>query len=286
MSAAREADAPDWLAELQAGFARSMRTPRILREDGYDYHSAGYDLAVRAAMVDGPVLDGLQRLQVYNQQYWFRLLTVLQGELPLTRRRMGLARFNALAMAYLDAHPSRHPGLEHLIDRLGDYLAARSDVGPALREAAELDVYHARAFDAAEHREFDGSEIPPEAVPRLLQSPLRLQSAWYLYRETHDNVAARRRAVAEREDETPLPAQAVPPRHWVIHRDAAGQVREEPLTPVQAALLARITAGEPLAAACDALATEVGAEGQAALEAGIGGWFRRWTALGWFRAPG
>src|SRR5258708_7155712 len=52
-------------------------------------------------------LTSFERLEIYNRQYWFRLIDVLYEEFPGLRAVVGEPGFNALVRAYLEKYPSR-----------------------------------------------------------------------------------------------------------------------------------------------------------------------------------
>jgi len=266
---------------MQRAFAHSMRIRLAIRDDGYDFRPDRYDPDLVADMLPNHLFDGSRRLAIYNQQYWFRLLDVMQREYPLLRHLLGLVEFNRMATDYLEAFPSRDPSLNHLTDRLGDFLALDHRWNRRMwRQAQALEYAHVRAFDAAEHRDWratDADGFDPEA---RVDRPLRFQGSWFLLREDWDLVACRRRAAEDVVDEA-----IVEPRprvgYWAVYRGPRG-VAEEELEPVAHAFLARLAAGEPLSAAVEAVAE--GADEDALIDLGsrCRAWFRRWTSLGWF----
>src|SRR5690606_32900310 len=56
-------------------------------------------------------MSGLERLEVYNRQYWFRLVTIMQEEYPCALHLIGLDAFNGWVVRYLDANPPASPYL-------------------------------------------------------------------------------------------------------------------------------------------------------------------------------
>jgi hypothetical protein len=270
-------DAQRRLRDLQHAFARSARTPLNIDEDGHSLREEFYDPLVLDAVLEVPGRRAADRIGVYNQQYWFRLLTVMQEEHPLLRRILGLVEFNRLAAAYLDRYPSRHPSLNRISDFLGDFLEAEAPL--LLQQAGRLDYLHIRAFDAGQHPIFDTQTCSPEAAEDLLAQPILFQPSWRLFREDWNLVAARRQAVADREDNiiTPVPGTA----HWAIFRGLHG-VEQESLNIVQYRLLTMLTDGASLASACNAITNDISADEASNLQRSIGGWFHHWAKLGWF----
>ena len=63
-------------------------------------------------------LTSLERIEIYNKQYWFRLIDCLYDDYPGLLGVLGKRRFNAMGRAYLEAHPSRSYTLRNLGSRL------------------------------------------------------------------------------------------------------------------------------------------------------------------------
>ncbi len=65
-----------------------------------------------------PTLKSFERIQIYNQQYWWRLLNTLQETFPLLTRLFGYHDFNqTLGFPYLSKYPPHHWSLNFLSDR-------------------------------------------------------------------------------------------------------------------------------------------------------------------------
>jgi hypothetical protein len=279
-----EPQAPADLASLQQAFSAAMRTPLIIAKEGFAWQSEDWDPDLVQDMADGPLLEGEDRLAIYNQQYWFRLLTTMQNEFPLVRRRMGTIPFNQAVTRYLDRYPSENANLNHLGDRFIGWLI-ESGQSAALVEAATLDDHHRRVFLAAEETVLDGRSLSPEELAALSEKPLPFSPAWRLFKEEHSQVEDRIRAVRESDDD-----RVIVPRAgegwWVIYRPAGSGVQCEDLGPAQYRLLELLAHEQrPLGPACEILAAELSPEALQRLGPALSGWFKHWTELGWFVRP-
>ncbi len=67
-------------------------------------------------------LTSLERLEIYNKQYWFRLLDCLYDDYPGLRAILGQSRFRRLSIAYLEKYPSDSFTLRNLGSRLEKFL--------------------------------------------------------------------------------------------------------------------------------------------------------------------
>src|SRR5438045_102031 len=59
-------------------------------------------------------LTSFERLQLYNRQYWFRLVDCLYDDYPGLKGVLGQRKFSRLTRECLDAHPSRSFTLRNL----------------------------------------------------------------------------------------------------------------------------------------------------------------------------
>lgn len=239
-------------------------------------------------------LSSFERLEIYNRQYWFRVLGSLAEDFPALRAVVGEARFQALSIAYLTANPSRSFTLRNLGSKLTVWLAANPQFC-GRRQRLALDVARiewagVEAFDNAESLPLTLEQIATlDAGSRLAVQPyLQLIALEYaaddLVLALHDGERreASEAGVKHQED---YAAQAKPPRPrlrptWLaIHRmDLAVYYRrirrEEFLT------LESIRDGLPLA---DAM--EAGFRGSQSPVARrpelVREWFADWAELGW-----
>jgi hypothetical protein len=97
-------------------------------------------------------MSGLERLEVYNRQYWFRLITIFQEEYPCALHVIGLDTFNSWVIRYLDAHPPASPYLAEMDLGFPAFLRKR------YRGLNRAQALEAAAYDKAFSRAFDGSD--------------------------------------------------------------------------------------------------------------------------------
>ena len=84
-------------------------------------------------------LTAFERLEIYNRQYWYRVLGALAEDFPALRALVGERRFEALSIAYLAEHPSRSFTLRNLGSKLPEWLAAHPEhTGRRHRLAVDL----------------------------------------------------------------------------------------------------------------------------------------------------
>ena len=83
--------------------------PLTAGEDMRTRTSDGRPMTAVAASFIAPnsQLTPFERLEIYNRQYWYRVLDALAEDFPVLRAVVGGRAFEQLSIAYLTAHPSR-----------------------------------------------------------------------------------------------------------------------------------------------------------------------------------
>ena len=107
------------------------------------------------------------RLGVYYTAYRLRLVATLAVDYAILKAFVGESRFQEIALAYVQAHPSTFRNLRWYGGEMADFLRgdARFSDEPLLAQLAEFEWAHGLAFDAtdAPHLSFDElAAVPPE----------------------------------------------------------------------------------------------------------------------------
>jgi len=238
-------------------------------------------------------LTSFERLEIYNRQYWFRVLDCLYEDYPGLRAVLGDRRFHAMARAYLDRHPSVSFTLRNLGSRLEEFLRGE----PQWTEPhVELAVDMARV-EWAQVVAFDGEARPAVKLGQLAnRAPaeifLRLQPYISLLDLSHPVDATVVRILREDDGlrgeasnamENPAPrrrrSQAwriMPERVWLAVHRVESFVYFKRLEEGPFRVLWAVADGASLEAAC-AVAESVGMSAED-LQAS----FATWASLGWF----
>jgi hypothetical protein len=241
-------------------------------------------------------LTAAERLSIYANAYYARLLECLGAYYPVLQRALGEEVFESFAFEYLQHYPSQ----SYTLDRLGANFArfleeTRPDreEGGAPGEAgwpdflidlAVLEWNITRVFDGP------GVEFQPLLTPETLQAfPAErfgaarlvavpcLRLLRFRFPVNAYYTAARRAGEGE---EVPFPEPAT--EHVALtRRDFV--VRRYALTAPQYALLERLLAGATVGEAI-AAAAEVSDLDDDALAAELQAWFKLWAAEGFFQA--
>ena len=288
------------LAELQREMAAAVMQPLTADEDMQPVLPDGRDMHTVAASFIAPnsKLNSFERLEIYNRQYWYRVLGALAEDFPALRAVVGARAFEALSIAYLTAHPSRSFTLRNLGSKLADWLGANPQF-TGRRHRLAIDVVRIEwafieAFDNAEYAPLTIEQIATlDAGSRLaLQPHLVLLALDYpaddlvLGLHKRDKRQTSEAGVSHDDgDEAPVKLSRLHRRPtWVAAHRVDNSVyylrlkREEFLT------LSAIRQGLSFA---DALETGfIGSRIPQSQRAGfIQKWFGSWAELGWICAP-
>jgi hypothetical protein len=68
------------------------------------------------------LLTSFERLEIYNRQYWFRLIDAVSDDFPALNAMLGAKRFNSLVPAYIRENPSTSWTLRDLSSKLPEWL--------------------------------------------------------------------------------------------------------------------------------------------------------------------
>ncbi|WP_457978943.1 putative DNA-binding domain-containing protein [Ectopseudomonas composti] len=231
--------------------------------------------ALQASLLGSAALSAEQGLAIYHNAYRARLLEALRGDYPAVHGWLGDEEFDALALAYLDAHPSQHFSLRWLGAQLADFIdgyLVPTQAAP-LSELARLEWAFTLAFDAAEGQPLSlaqMAELPAEDWPTL-QVRLLPSVQWLVCR--HNSLALWRACKEQGDFPGSQPLEEV--ETCVIWRDQL-ITRYRSLTADEAAALQGMTVhGWNFAELCGELA-HLGEQAPAQAVS----WLRQWLADG------
>ena len=293
------------LRELQRTMASALFRPLTPRWGMQKSWSDGRPTRQVAAEFIKPNdrLSSFERLEIYNRQYWFRLLDCLHDDYPGLRAILGPKKFTRLATAYLTKYQSNSYTLRDLGDRLEQFIREE----PAWTTPHELLAVDMAQFEWAQTVAFDGPSkrpisaddilgTPPDQLTLCLQPYLSLLGLdyavddFFIAVKKHEEDALRAEASnavhsAPRGSSRRKPVR-LPRKQQVflaVHR-YDNQVYSKRLEPEQYQILTAIHRGETVAAACEAALTKSRKTDLNWTDT-LKSWFDTWTALGWFSLP-
>lgn len=173
-------DIPNKLHTTQKWFAGVITTPLENGDTICPYRPDGASIAEESALYinPSPTLLPHKRIEIYNQQYWWRLLNLLHADFPLLTRLFGYDAFNKnIAVPYLSSYPPNHWSLQALGKRLPQWIEDcynESDKQLVL-DAAHLDLSFVLHFTDLQYPPADLAKIVAENPQQLLHTPFVLQ---------------------------------------------------------------------------------------------------------------
>jgi len=304
------------LEQLQRTFFELIRQPltskdclRTRTSDGRSIKALADELITPSAR-----LTSFERLELYSQGYWFRILEAFDEDFPGLRAVVGKPRFERLARGYLADCPPDSFDLNRLGNRLEAWLTEHPRYAH-YRQRVALDMVRLEwakieASDSGEYPRLTASDLASSSAtlgpnpganlgtnlgedPAIeLQPHLRLLQLGYPVDELlmriddpdHRSGATTKRRTRARRLRVPR-ARAV---YLAVHRQGA-TVYCKSLEPEAFVLLRALQEGRHLSEAIQACAEGVCAErSQASVEhmaRSLAHWFADWAALGWFCHP-
>lgn len=290
------------LHALQRAVARAVMQPLTSSERMQRKAPGGGRMSAYAARYIKPNerLTSFERLEIYNRQYWFRVLASLAEDYPGLRVVLGGRWFESMCKAYLTEHPSRSFTLRNLGAQLETWLR-ENPLWLRGRRVLALDMVR---LEWADIEAFDGHAKPVLRSEDLLevdaaklqlgiQPYVQLLELHYpvddlLLEVKHGDVTPDRasNAVQERRKHSKVRAVAKlePAQIFLaVHRlDYSVYFRR--IEPEEFALLNALRSGKALERAIE-LAFRKSSVPAADRAAFVQHSFQTWAALGWFACP-
>jgi hypothetical protein len=290
------------LLELQRTMARAVMQPLTFTERMQRTAPDGQPMRAYAARFIKPNdrLTSFERLEIYNRQYWFRLLSSMVEDFPGLRAVLGSAHFEAMSKAYISDCPSRSFTLRNLGSQLESWVHQHPRWA-GKKQALALDIVK---LEWAEIEAFDGKAEPPlrpEDLATNAGANLRLRLQPYIQllslrypvddllleikntseeNEVASNAFHERRKRKRVQTVAKLKPAAIA---LAVHR-IDNSVYFRRLEPEEFALLNELKQGRTLqkAVAHAFIETKIPPQELPAL---VQRWFHNWATLGWFCQP-
>jgi hypothetical protein len=108
-------------------------------------------------------LSSFDRLEIYNRQYWFRVITAVAEDFPALNAVLGSEVFDELVLAYLRENPSTSFTLRNLGSRLPEWLQYHPEFTSGnhdlAMDIARLEWAYVEAFDRASVPPVNGGDF-------------------------------------------------------------------------------------------------------------------------------
>jgi hypothetical protein len=289
------------LLSLQRTMARAVMQPLTASEKMRKVAPNGEPMARHAARFIKPNdrLTSFERLEIYNRQYWFRLMAGLMEDFPGLQAILGDKRFEALCRAYLEDCPSRSFTLRNLGRDLEKWMIKnprwagskqKIAVDMVRLEWADIEAFDGRAekpFRASARAKSAGAQLRLKLQPyiQLLHLRYPVDDLVLKIKGLNNDTEFSSNAFRERRKHRQVQAVArLKPTDifLVVHRvDYFVYFRR--VTAEEFHLLEALQKGKSLG---QAVAASFGTrkKGVPVDPLLVTKWFQNWAALGWFRA--
>jgi hypothetical protein len=286
------------LATLQRQVARAVMTPLTPSERMHRVAPNGRSMSAVANQIIKPNerLTSFERLEIYNRQYWFRVLDAISDDFPGLRAVLGDRRFDALAKHYLTDCPSRSFTMRDLGSRLDSWLRKHANYAPGRVQLA-LDMIR---LEWSEIETFDGASEPPVTAAVLigadpakiklrLQPYIRLLDLRYpvddlllaVKQEPHADIVSNAMEERQKRKKVSAVARLKPTAVYLAVHRLENTVYFRRLDREEFIILKSLQKGRTLERAIVAAfrGSKIPAQERASL---VAAWFQNWASLGWF----
>jgi hypothetical protein len=286
------------LLDIQRRMARAVMTPltpaermRATAPDGRSLRKVATDI-----IKPNDRLTSFERLEIYNRQYWFRVLSAFAEDFPGLRAVLGEKRFDAVAKSYLIACPSRSFTLRNLGSRLEQWLRKHPKwagsrqklaVDMVRLEWADIDAFDGKAEPALKPDDLTGAD--PGTLRLRLQPYIHLLDLCYpvddllLEVRTDEDVDFASNAFNERHKQKRVRAVASlkPATIFLAVHRLENSVYFRRLEREEYLILKELRAGKTLNRAIE-IALRKSSIAPDERPSQIQQWFQTWATLGWF----
>ena len=295
-------DSVDDLARLQRLMGATLYRELTLNDELKDPWMDGRAMStvVETFITPNDRLTSYERLQIYSQSYWYRVLDCLYDDYPALRTLLGQKKFMALIQAYLAQYPSESWTLRNLGGRMVKFIQANAALTKPFTDMA-VDVAR---LEWAQTLAFDEERKKPVQGDNLLGQPadtLRLGVQPYvvlldLNCTANDFVSAAKKNEVGLRSETSNTHESAPTRAavkrvskpkpakvWMAVHRCDNMLYFKTLQRESFLLLTAFREGKTLTEAVDVALAD--ADPSVNWADKLREWFTNWGELGWFCKP-
>jgi hypothetical protein len=176
------------LADLQKLLYRLVVAPSGVDEGLARETSIGRG-GLEAVISGDDRLSARERVAIYADAYFYRLLDVLKEDFPATLAALGEAHFHNLITGYLIEYPPTEPSIAYAGRHLAEFLRQHPlhDRAPFIADLALLERTLIESFHAADADPFDGAAMSaitlaewPALAMRLHPAARTLELEWHV----------------------------------------------------------------------------------------------------------
>jgi len=282
---------PFSLKQLQCWFASIITRPLCDQNKIMPLAPSGraIDTEANDFVAPSPTMEPYRRLEIYNQQYWWRLIGTLHEGYPLLLRLFGYDDFNrSIGVPYLCSHPPSHWSLFSLGDMLPQWIkeAYQKEDKELVVAAAVLD----HAFNAgfiAPHRPLttSNSTLDEKGAEALMVVALRLQEHLQLFHWPWELISFRRTLLQQPPDhwvDNEFPAlEKVGPYCFVVYRNRSNNMVGEKISWAEYSALRLFHRTLTLAELCGQLERDCDEATYEEVAQNFAPWLQKWITQQW-----
>lgn len=197
---------PHSLAQIQKAVFSAIRTPLTDNQRSRKKLSNGASMKALAVefMRPNDRLSEFERVEIYNRQYWFRLIDCLYDDFQGLRAILGEKKFYILVQSYLIKYPSHSYTLRNIGSKLVEFIKKQPKYcgkrAAIALDMAKFEWAQIEAFDSALFTPVDFSNLKisnPDKLKLNLQPYINLLELNY---PIDDFIIAMRKEHAERSE--------------------------------------------------------------------------------------
>lgn len=275
---------PDSLKSIQTEIGSTISTPFEFQKDTGEhiFSTEKHPETLLEKINDQKGISASKRLQLYHRAYWYRLITLMQEDMPLMVHLIGYNEFNRFAMNYLHKFPSDSNILNYLCDSLPEFMSMKHEWRSKLfDEAVKLEYIYIKAFDAKSRTPLDPQKLSQEEIESLPDSVFTFQAHTFLFEESWNLKECRDKAKTTNDDDLiiePIEQKSL----WVIYRSLGNAINAVELDTHQWTLLNNIKAGLSFNDAIESSFADYDEELIEEIAPKIQTWFSEWVSWGIF----
>lgn len=290
------------LLQLQRTMARAVMQPLTSSERMQRRAPDGGSMRRYASRFIKPNdrLTSFERLEIYNRQYWFRVLSALAEDFPGLRAVLGERQFDAMAKAYVLANPSRSFTLRNLGARMEVWLRKNPKWAGAKQalaldiarlEWADIEAFDGKAEPALRTEDLAGTDasrlkLTLQPYVRLLRFQFPVDDLLLEVRKEDEDTEFASNAFTERRKRKRVRAVAKlrPAEIFLAVHRIDNSVYFRRIEPEEFSILSSLRQGRTLAVAVESAfrKSSIKAEERPVQ---VQTWFQNWAALSWFCRP-
>ena len=274
-------DIPIKLKNMQQQFSQIITMPFDPHSDkSFQIQNQFYHQGFLQKIESQNGISSCERMQNYNRSYWFRLITILQKDMPLMRHIIGLNEFNKLAMTYLTNYPPRSQFLNNIADDILTFMNNKHQWNnKLLREITTIELAHIKSFDALQKPFINSQNL--EGQNQIMHQKVALQHHCFLIQEHYNLMELYKIAENDHDDKITLKKPIKQTKYWLIFR-FSNKVQSQEIHAIQYQILKYVEQKKSLNNAINKTITNLKEKDTQMFIKHVTQWFAQWVEKGIF----